>query len=187
MSLVASYVGPQLVVTLSGGTVVAAKVIKDRTRAYTFANRTQAEKLAARLGSGWYVSNLRGRPFFVVYSGIHTVDFGSITTKAQAVAALKKLGYTKALVQMARGATSLSHPCGFMVTVAPAAFIALGPEPLNSRWGCISNLLGEDAYFAKCDALRVAGVLGDVAALNTFGFAVALAAAAVVDSSGGDS
>ena len=69
MTLLATYVGPQLVVTLSGGVVVAAKVVKDRTWAYTFANRTQAEKLAARLGLGWYVSNLRGRPFFVVYSG----------------------------------------------------------------------------------------------------------------------
>lgn len=53
-----------MTVTLRGGVEVLAKSLEGRPWAYTFANRTQAEKHVARLGAGWTVYQI-GRPFFV--------------------------------------------------------------------------------------------------------------------------
>jgi predicted RNA methylase len=55
-----------LTVTLHGTSIVVlAKTYKGRPSAMTYANRTQAEKAAAKLGAGWVVHKGIQRPFFV--------------------------------------------------------------------------------------------------------------------------
>jgi len=56
---------------LNNGATVVGKVVKGRVWAYTFANRTQAERCAERCrteGHDVFVTNFMGRPFYVVVS-----------------------------------------------------------------------------------------------------------------------
>jgi hypothetical protein len=110
-------------------------------------------------------------------SKIKRIDFGDITTKARALSALRALGFSKASLQLTRGSLRYKHESGYEVTLTShGSFIAL--DRTGGDWGCISNLTTEGQFHTLCDRLRAAGVLGDVAEINAFGLAVALAAAA---------
>lgn len=53
-----------LTYTLNSGVVVSAKMYDNEPSPITYANRTQAEKAVARLGTGWEVYKSYSRPFY---------------------------------------------------------------------------------------------------------------------------
>lgn len=115
-----------------------------------------------------------------------------ITTKAQALTALRKLGWAKSLLQLTRGATSYmlaTQPDGPMITLSSHGHMVT----CAGEWGSVSALRnientadgaaqGECAQLARLVSLGIVDA-NEASKLSTFALAVAIGAALAKEAS----